>query len=80
MTEKQLYTEKQTADILLDYSYVADIEGWWQAWKDGTHRQYVRIRLDIKKQAYVLDVVGQMLQHSEELWRYRGGDWIFLRA
>lgn len=81
MTEKELYTEKQTADALLEYSYVADIEGWWQAWKDGKHRQYVRIRLDMEKQVYVVDAVGQETRHSEELWRYQfKTGWIFLRA
>lgn len=81
MTEAELYTEKQTADSLLEYSFVADIEGWWQAWKDGQHRQYVRIRLDREKQIYVVDSVGQDIRHSEELWRYQFvTGWAFLRA
>jgi len=80
MTEKELYTEKQTADALLENSYVSDIEGWWQAWKDG-NRQYVRVRLDVEKQVYVVDAVGQETRHSEELWRYKqASGWIFLRA
>jgi len=81
MTEHQLLTEKQTADNLLAYSHLTDIEGWWQAWKNGKHRQYVRIRIDAEKQVYVVDAVGQELRHSEELWRYgKSAGWLFLHA
>ena len=67
-----------SADYLLDNSWAFDIEGWWEATKDGKHRQFVRIRLDIEKQEYVLDVIGQRTNESESLWRYKGGDWQFL--
>lgn len=67
-----------SADYLLENSWAWNIEGWYEATKDGNHRQFVRIRLDIELQKYVLDVVGQDQKHSEELWRYKGGDWMFL--
>ena len=79
MTEHQLYTEKQTAETLLNNSHVADIEGWWQAWARNGHREYLHIRIDRDKQVYVVEAVGQELRHSEELWRYKDG-WLFLRA
>jgi len=66
-----------SADYLLDNSWAFNIEGWWESTK-GKHREFVRIRLDIEKQKYVLDAVGQDRKCSEELWRYKGGDWKFL--
>jgi hypothetical protein len=74
MTENQFVT----ADFLLDNSWASDIEGWYEAKKDGKHRQFIRIRLDLKKQEYVVDAVGQERKYSEELRRYQGGDWLFL--
>ncbi len=67
-----------SADYLLENSWAWNIEGWYEATKDGNHRQFVRVRLDIESQKYVLDVVGQDRKYSEELWRYKGGDWLFL--
>ncbi len=69
-----------TAADLLENAYLSDIERWWEAWKDGKHHQFVRVRLDIQKQEYVLDAVGQELRHSEELWRYKHGGWTFRSA
>lgn len=74
MSENQFVT----ADFLLDNSWASDIEGWYEAKKDGKHRQFIRIRLDLEKQEYVVDAVGQERKYSEELRRYRGGDWLFL--
>ena len=67
-----------SADYLLENKWAFNIEGWWEATKDGGDRQFVRIRLDIEKQEYVVDVVGQRINESESLWRYKGGDWQFL--
>lgn len=67
-----------SADYLLENSWAWNIEGWYEATKDGNHREFVRVRLDIESQKYVLDVVGQERKYSEELWRYKGGDWLFL--
>lgn len=69
-----------TAADLLENAYRSDIERWWEAWKDGKHHQFVRVRLDIQKQEYVLDAMGQELRHSEELWRYKHGGWTFRSA
>ena len=53
-------------------------ETWWEAKMNGKNRQFVRVRLDIDKQEYVVDAVGQDRKYSEELWRYKGGGWQFL--
>lgn len=70
--------EYVSADYLLENSWQFNIEGWYEATMNGECRQFVRIRLDIQKQEYVLDVIGQDLKCSESLWRYKGGDWLFL--
>lgn len=67
-----------SADWILDNLWNFPNETWWEAMLNGEHRQFARIRLDIEKQEYVLDVVGQDRKYSEELWRYKGGDWQFL--
>ena len=67
-----------SADWILDNLWDFPNETWWEVTLNGEHRQFVRIRLDIKKQEYVLDAVGQNRKYSEELWRYKGGDWQFL--
>jgi hypothetical protein len=66
-----------TANFLLDNSWASDIEGWYEANKNGLHRQFIRIRLDIERQEYVVDAIGQERKYSEELRRYQGGDWLF---
>jgi hypothetical protein len=67
-----------SADWILENMWQFPNETWWEATLNGEHRQFVRIRLDVEKQEYVLDAVGQDLKYSEELWRYKGGDWQFL--
>lgn len=84
MCEERLYKEVQTANSLLEFAHVVDIEGWWEAYVDGKYHEYVRIRMDIAKQKYVVDVAGQDKAFSEELWRYKhyegSIEWGFLRA
>ena len=67
-----------SADWMLENMWQFPNETWWEATMNGKHRQFVRVRLDIDKQEYVLDVAGQDRKYSEELWRYKGGDWLFL--
>ena len=67
-----------SADWILDNMWNFPNETWWEAQLNGEHRQFVRIRLDIEKQEYVLDAVGIDRKYSEELWRYKGGDWQFI--
>ena len=66
-----------SADWILDNLYDYPNESWWEATLNGEHRQFVRIRLDIPKQVYVVDAIGNDTRYSEELWRYKGGDWQF---
>ena len=72
--------KKRSVDDIMANSCMENIEGWWEAWMNGEHHQYVFIRLDLKFQRYVLDVAGQSRINSEELWRYKGGDWMMIRA
>lgn len=74
-TENKEYV---SADYLLENSWQFNIEGWYESTMNGEHRQFVKIRFDIQNQEYVLDAVGQDLKYSESLWRYNGGDWLFL--
>lgn len=67
-----------SADWILDNMWQFPNETWWEAKLNGEHRQFVRIRLDLEIQEYVVDVVGQDRKHSETLRRYKGGDWQFL--
>jgi len=67
-----------SADWILDNLYDLPNMSWWEATLNGEHRQFVRIRLDIPKQVYVVDTIGNDTRYSEELWRYKGGDWQFL--
>lgn len=67
-----------SADWILENMWQFPNETWWEATLNGEHRQFVRIRLDIEKQEYVLDAVGIDRKYSESLWRYKGGDWQFL--
>ena len=77
-TEKELYTEVQTAETLLENEYAVDIEGWWQVWRWYKHREYVYIRFDHVRQDYVVDVIGQELYHSGELRGYtEDNGWYF---
>lgn len=69
-----------TAADLLENAHLSNIERWWEAWKEGGHHQFVRVRLDIQKQEYVLDAVGQEMRYSEDLWRYKHGGWTFRSA
>ena len=69
-----------SADTLLENSTTRDISGWYQATKNGRSYQFVRIRFDIELSKYVLDAVGQDRKRSEEFWRYKGNDWLFLCA
>jgi|11BtaG_2_1085332.scaffolds.fasta_scaffold02964_2 hypothetical protein len=67
-----------SADWILENMWQFPNETWWEATLNGKHRQFVRIRLDIEAQEYVLDAVWQDRKYSEGLWRYKGGDWQFL--
>jgi len=67
-----------SADWILENMWQFPNQTWWEATWKGECRQFVRIRLDIEKQEYVLDAVGQDCKYSEELWRYKGGDWKFI--
>ena len=69
-----------SADTLLGNSTTQDISGWYQATQNGRSYQFVRIRFDIELSKYVLDAVGQDRKRSEDFWRYKGSDWLFLRA
>lgn len=67
-----------TAEWILENLWRFQNETWWEATLAGEHRQFVRVRLDIDKQEYVLDVVGQGRESSEEFWRYKNSEWRFL--
>lgn len=67
-----------TAEWILENLWRFQNETWWEATLAGEHRQFVRVRWDIDKQEYVLDVVGQGRESSEEFWRYKNSEWRFL--
>lgn len=51
-------------------------EGWHVAHFPKTGwTEIVFVRLDMEKQEYVVDVIGQEKRHSEDLWRYK--EWVF---
>ncbi len=42
----------------------------------GGSSEVVKVRFDIEKQEYVVDVIGQPLKYSEEIGRYRDWNWL----
>jgi hypothetical protein len=53
-----------------------DCDGWYAAYyPPQQHEAIVRVRYDGKRGERVVDVVGQPLEQSEELWRYK--EWVW---
>lgn len=53
-----------------------DCDGWYAAYyPPQSHESIVRVRYDGERGERVVDVVGQPLKQSEELWRYK--DWMW---
>jgi len=53
-----------------------DCDGWYAVYyPPQQHESIVRVRYDGKRGARVVDVVGQPLEQSEELWRYK--EWVW---
>ena len=52
-------------------------EGWYIATPPNPARksEIVRVRLDLEKQSYVVDVVGQDWRYSDDLERYGHWKW-----
>ena len=72
-------TDRITAKDILNNADQINPERWWEAWMKD-HHEYVKIRLDMESQQYVVDVAGQPRSSSEALWRYNDGNWAFRAA
>jgi hypothetical protein len=81
--KNEFFGEIELKNKIPYYGDCDDIEGYYVIYKPKIgqmpkdHISIARVRLDQKKQEYVLDVCGQESIYSEELERYNDEKWWF---